>query len=87
MWYGNAAYVVDRLTAAIEAADAPVHALVIDADGMSDVDFTAAERLADFARHWRARGVVTAVARTSHLVPTTSSTAGCSPRSEPSTCM
>jgi MFS superfamily sulfate permease-like transporter len=56
------------LTAAIDSAPYPVRALVVDADGLSDVDFAAAERFAEFARGLRQRGVITAIARSSHLV-------------------
>jgi MFS superfamily sulfate permease-like transporter len=68
LWYGNAAYVLARLMAAIEESPAPVKALILDADGMSDVDYTAARQLGQMATELRRRGIQLGVARTSHLV-------------------
>lgn len=68
LWYGNAAHVVARLRQVLDAAPQPVHALVLDADGMSDIDYTAALALGQLATDLRHQGVNLGVARTSHLV-------------------
>lgn len=41
---------------------------MLDADGMSDIDYSAARALGQFAADLRHRGVQLGVARTSHLV-------------------
>ncbi|MGI8751430.1 MAG: STAS domain-containing protein [Acidimicrobiales bacterium] len=67
-WYGDATHVVGRLRQALDVAPQPVHALVLDADGMSDIDYTGARALGQLAAELRHRGVHLGVARTSHLV-------------------
>jgi len=68
LWYGNANYVVARIRKAIDGATLPVHALVLDADGMPDIDYTGAQALGQLATELKGRGVTVGVARTSHLV-------------------
>jgi MFS superfamily sulfate permease-like transporter len=68
LWYGNSDYVRQRVRQVIEAAAGPVHALVLDANAMSDIDYTGARTLGELATELARRGVTTAIARSSHLV-------------------
>lgn len=68
LWYGNATHVAERLHQGLAAAPAPVHTLVLDADGMSDVDYTGAKVLGGLVQELKAGGLVVRVARASHLV-------------------
>jgi high affinity sulfate transporter 1 len=68
LWYGNADYVRLRVCELIDTAPSPLHALILDADGMSDIDYTGAQALAELSDNLKSRGVSLAVARSSHLV-------------------
>ena len=68
LWYGNAGYVRFRVRELLDAAPQPVHAFVLDANGMSDIDYTGARTLVELAAELKGRGVTTAIARSSHLV-------------------
>ena len=68
LWYGNAAYVADRLRHLVASASQPVRGLVLDADAISDIDFTGARALGELADELRRDGVAFAIARSSHLV-------------------
>lgn len=68
LWYGNADYVRLRVCELVDAATPPVHALVLDANGISDIDYTWARALGELANELKGRGVTTAIARSSHLV-------------------
>jgi len=70
LWYGNADYIAERLRHLVAAvADAePVRGLVLDADAMSDIDYTGARTLGALADELRRQGVAVAIARSSHLV-------------------
>lgn len=68
LWYGNAAHVAARMRQVLKSAPEPVHALVFDADGVSDIDYTAARALSQLAIDLQRQGVHIGVARTSHLV-------------------
>ncbi|MDQ2726917.1 MAG: SulP family inorganic anion transporter [Actinomycetota bacterium] len=68
LWYGNAAHVAARMRQVLESAPEPVHALVFDANGVSDIDYTAARALSQLAVDLQRQGVHIGVARTSHLV-------------------
>lgn len=68
LWYGNAAHVAARMREVLDSASEPVYALVFDANGVSDIDYTAARALHQVAIDLRRRGVRIGVARTSHLV-------------------
>ena len=70
LWFGNAQYVVERISSLIDSAPQPIHALVLDAAGVSDIDFTGAQALHALLVRLRSRGVAVAVARASGLVPT-----------------
>ncbi len=70
IWYGNADYLRFRVPEVIRtaAATSPVHGLVLDANGMSDIDYTGAQALGALVADLKAAGVTTVIARSSHLV-------------------
>jgi len=68
LWYGNANFVVARVRKVINSSPQPVHALVLDADGISDIDYTGARTLDQLNTELRDRGVRLCLARSSHLV-------------------
>jgi SulP family sulfate permease len=68
LWYGNAGYFRSRVRQIVASAPHPLHALVLDADAMSDIDFTGARTLGQLATELRRHGVTIAIARSSHLV-------------------
>ncbi len=68
LWYANASYVVTRLRRLIAAADPPLRALVLDADAVPDIDYTAAAALAELIQELNADGVRVAIARASRPV-------------------
>jgi high affinity sulfate transporter 1 len=68
LWYGNADYVRLRIPAVIKEASGPVHGLVLDANGMSDIDYTGAQTLGALVDELKDAGVKTVIARSSHLV-------------------
>ncbi len=68
LWYGDAAYVEQRVRSVLDSAAEPVHALVLDLSGMSDVDFTGAQMVGHLATEFKQRGVTLAIARSSHLI-------------------
>jgi SulP family sulfate permease len=67
LWYANVARVTERIRRAVAAAS-PVQLLVLDANGMSDVDYTGAKTLGEMVNDLHQAGTVVAVARASHLV-------------------
>jgi len=68
LWYGNADYLRQRILRHVDVAPEPVRAVVLDADGMSDIDYTGLQALRDMAVELDSRGVALCVARASHLV-------------------
>jgi sulfate permease, SulP family len=68
LWYANADFFRLRARHLIDCAPAPVHALVIDADGISDIDYTGLQALRDLAADLERDGVALGIARASHLV-------------------
>jgi sulfate permease, SulP family len=68
LWYGNADYFRLRLRHLVETASSPVRAVIIDAGGISDIDFTGLQALRDLTAELRLRGVSIEIARASHLV-------------------
>ena len=68
LWYGNATHVAERLRHGLRAAPSPVRTLVLDADGMSDVDYTGAKVLGELIGQLKSEGTDIRVARASHLV-------------------
>ena len=68
LFYGNAVYVVQRLRRALATPPTAVHTLVLDANGIADVDYTGAKALGELIIELRKNGVCVALARASHLV-------------------
>jgi len=74
LWYGNADYFRLRVRHLVATAAAavgpvtPVRAVIVDADGMSDIDYTGLQALRDLTTELRQRGVSIEIARASHLV-------------------
>jgi high affinity sulfate transporter 1 len=68
LFYGNATFVVQRLRRALRSASTAVHALVLDANGIADVDYTGAKALGELIEELKGAGVCVALARASHLV-------------------
>jgi high affinity sulfate transporter 1 len=68
LWYANADYFRLRVRHFVDSAPAPVHALVIDADAISDIDYTGLQALRDLTAELAQLGVVVGIARSSHLV-------------------
>jgi MFS superfamily sulfate permease-like transporter len=68
LWYGNASYVRLRVHQAVRSATPAARTLILDADGISDIDYTGLQTLAELVTELAAAGVTVAVARASHLV-------------------
>jgi MFS superfamily sulfate permease-like transporter len=68
LWYGNADYFRVRIRELLHAAPGPVRAVIIDADAMSDIDYTGLQALRGLVSELAERGVVMGIARASHLV-------------------
>ena len=68
LWYGNADYFRNRARQLVSAAPSPVHAMVLDAVAISDIDYTGLRALGDLVAELRRKGVTLAIARSSHLV-------------------
>lgn len=68
LWYGNADYVRLRVQTLVAQATTPVHGLVLDANGISDIDFTGAQSLSSLVSELKQTGVTTIIARSSHVV-------------------
>ncbi|MGO8877551.1 MAG: SulP family inorganic anion transporter [Acidimicrobiales bacterium] len=68
IWYGNADYLRLRIPTLIKETAGAVHGLVLDANGMSDIDYTGAQALGALVAELKSAGVTTIIARSSHLV-------------------
>ena len=68
LWYGNADYIRLRVHALVDAAPTPPAAVILDANAMSDIDFTGLAALRGLAAELRDDGITLAIARASHLV-------------------
>ncbi|MGD0685621.1 MAG: SulP family inorganic anion transporter [Streptosporangiaceae bacterium] len=68
LWYGNADYLRSRVRNLVDAAPGPVRAVVLDAAGISDIDYTGLQALRGLTAELAQRGVSIGIARTSHLV-------------------
>ena len=68
LWYANASRVLERAEGAVMSAASPCRALVIDANAMSDIDYTGARALGELIASMQAAGVAVGLARASHLV-------------------
>jgi SulP family sulfate permease len=70
LWFGNADYVVERVRKVVASAPTPLRALVLDAAGVADIDFTGAQALHGLISELKAKGIRIALARAAGLVPT-----------------
>jgi sulfate permease, SulP family len=68
LWYGNADYLRLRLAQLVADAVDPVRVVILDANAMSDIDYTGLQALRALATELDRRGVTIGVARASHLV-------------------
>ncbi len=68
LWYGNADYLRFRVGDLVDAASSPVHAVVLNATGISDVDYTGLQALRALVDELGQQGVTVGIARTSYLV-------------------
>jgi len=68
LWYGNATHVADRIRGDIASEASPVHHLIIDANGVADIDYTGAKVLGELVAELKQRGISVSLARASHLV-------------------
>ncbi len=68
LWYGNADYLRMRIRHLVDAASGSVHAVVLDAAGVSDIDYTGLQVLRELVTELGQRDVTIAIARASHLV-------------------
>jgi len=68
LWYGNADYLRMRIRHLVDDASGPVDAIVLDAAGVSDIDYTGLQALRELVTELGQRGVTIAIARASHLV-------------------
>ena len=68
LWYGNADYVRSRIEGLVNRAPAAVHAVIIDANAIADIDYTALQTLRGLIAELAQRKIVVGIARASHLV-------------------
>ncbi len=68
LWYADAVFIAGRIRNQLDAAPAPVHALVVDVDAVSDIDYTASQVMGELAADLRKRHITLALARASHDV-------------------
>ena len=68
LWYGNADYLRLRVCDLVDAAPDPVRAVILNATGMSDIDYTGLQALRALIDDLEQRGIAVGIARTSHLV-------------------
>jgi sulfate permease, SulP family len=68
LWYGDAAYVRQRVRRILASADPSVAALVLDLSGMPDIDFSGAQMLGSLVTDLEGQGISLAVARSSRLI-------------------
>jgi SulP family sulfate permease len=67
-WYANADYLHLRIQNLVAAASEPVRAFILDADGISDIDFTGLQALQSLTSELEEAGTSFGIARASHLV-------------------
>jgi MFS superfamily sulfate permease-like transporter len=64
LFFANQSYVKARVREAVRAAPSETHALVFDAEGLTDVDTAGLDAIAELARGLAAEGIVLHMART-----------------------
>ena len=68
LWYGNADYFRSRIRQLLRAQAGRVRTVIIDADAMSDIDYTGLQALRGLATELGLSGVALGIARASHIV-------------------
>jgi SulP family sulfate permease len=68
LWYANAHYLRLRIAELVDAATEPVHAVVFDANAVSDIDYTGLHTLRQLITELDQQHIKFAIARASHLV-------------------
>jgi MFS superfamily sulfate permease-like transporter len=68
LWYGNADYFHLRVRSLVDQASGSVTAVILDANAMSDIDYTGLQALRGLALELQQLGVTIAIARASRLV-------------------
>jgi high affinity sulfate transporter 1 len=68
LWYGNADYIRLQILELLDTASEPKRAVVLDADAVSDIDYTGLQALLGLTAELERRGVAFGIARASHLV-------------------
>ena len=63
--FTNAQYISDRIMAALAASSVPVKLLVIEASGMTDIDYTGSQVLQQTITELKSRSIDVAIARLS----------------------
>ena len=73
LWYGDANYFRLRITRLLDTSSDPVRAVIINADPVSDIDYTGLQALRALAAELDRRGVALAIARARRTSSTTTS--------------
>ncbi len=68
LWYGNSDYFRERLRELLHAAPDPVRTIILDANAMSDIDYTGLQALRGLVSELAETGVALGIARASRLV-------------------
>ena len=68
LWYGNADYFHLRVRSLVDQASGSVKAVILDANAMSDIDYTGLQALRGLTLELKQLGVTIAIARASRLV-------------------
>jgi SulP family sulfate permease len=68
LWYANADYVRLRIRTLVSQASEPVRTFIVDADAISDIDYTGMLALRNVTAELAGEGVKIGIARASHLV-------------------
>lgn len=68
LWYGNADYIRLQILQLLDTAAEPKRAVVLDADAVSDIDYTGLQAVQGLITELERRGVAFGIARASHLV-------------------
>jgi MFS superfamily sulfate permease-like transporter len=68
LWYANANHFRAEVQRALDAAKSPLHAIVLDAFGMSDIDYTGQNELRRLLDEFDRRGIRFAIARAGETV-------------------
>jgi SulP family sulfate permease len=68
IWYANADYLRLRIRQLVDTAAQPVHAVIFDANGISDIDYTGLQALRELITELDQHKIRFAIARASHLV-------------------